>query len=546
MTEKHTSDNIFKTEDHSHDESALGPNGTMQPGGVNERRPFGGGMLNRRFKKGDRFLGRYVVREELGQGGMGVVYKCFDEIGRTEVAVKSLPPEVSHNPAEMEDVRDNYTLVTKLAHPNIASCKTLERDRDTGDYYLVMDYVDGESLRQWMRRQRRERTLTLETALPVLRQVAEALDAAHRQGVIHRDIKPDNVKIQTDGTVKVLDFGLAAQIRSSMAHLANERTARAGTNLYKSPEQWLASTRQGEATDQYSLAVTAYEMLSGRVPFDSDDMSMLMDAVLTRAPEPIEGLPSYANAALMAGLAKEPKDRYSNCVDFVRALGGEKVRVGGGTPKKNSRLLLVAVVAVVLAVGCVVYFIRCSNMPNDLNIVQEEGIGKDADEETRAMSEAKSAEEKKAVDEVRQKAEQAERERKVAEAKAAEEVRRKAEQAERERQVAEAARLAAEKKAAEEARMAEQQRKAEVEARKKDAWTDSDRIFSINGVTFTLKPVRRGRFQMGSPESEAGRFTDETQHWVTLTEDFWMGNAGPVEGGDGHNVAGAGQQTIPP
>ena len=171
--------------------------------------PSVGRTPSRRFKTGDEILGRYVVKEELGQGGMGVVYHCFDKVGNTEVVVKCLPPEVSHNPAEMEDVRDNYTLVTKLAHQNIAICKTLEREEDTGDYYLVMDYVDGESLRQWMRRQRREKKLSLETALPILRQVAEALDAAHRQGVIHRDVKPDNVKISTDGTVKVLDFGLA-------------------------------------------------------------------------------------------------------------------------------------------------------------------------------------------------------------------------------------------------------------------------------------------------------------------------------------------------
>ncbi len=276
--------------------------------------------LNRYWKTGDRILGRYEVVELLGQGGMGVVYRCKDLFGLVDVAVKALPPEVSHNPAEMEDVRDNYAIVTRIAHQNIANYKTLEMDNATGDYYLVMEYVEGDSLRQWMRQMRRERRLTLETALPVLRQIAEALDAAHRQGIIHRDLKPDNVKIKVDGTVKVLDFGLAAQIRSSMARLSNESIARAGTNLYKSPEQWLASTQQGEAADQYSLAVTAYEMLSGHVPFESDDKDLLQRAVLWDLPKQIEKLPRKANAVMAKALSKRPEDRYRNCMEFIGAL----------------------------------------------------------------------------------------------------------------------------------------------------------------------------------------------------------------------------------
>ncbi len=351
-----TMPNVNGTEDNPNKAHA-GSESTMQNG--NGRiDPFASDNdSNRYWKTGEKILGRYQVVELLGQGGMGVVYRCKDLVGNVDVAVKALPPQVSHNPAEMEDVRDNYTLVTKLAHPNIANYKTLEKDDATGDCYLVMDYVEGESLRLWMRKKRREGTLSLEAALPILHQVAEALDAAHRQGVIHRDVKPDNVKIAADGTVKVLDFGLAAQIRSSMARLSNETVARAGTNLYKSPEQWLASTSQGEAADQYSLAVTAYELLSGHVPFESDDMTVLMKAVLERAPEPIESLPSYANIALMAGLAKKAEDRYASCVDFVHALGGEKVRPrGGGKHEKEGNRWIwlgVAAIALIAFVGIV-------------------------------------------------------------------------------------------------------------------------------------------------------------------------------------------------
>ncbi|MBR6057402.1 MAG: SUMF1/EgtB/PvdO family nonheme iron enzyme [Victivallales bacterium] len=347
-TEKHPSDSPIPAEDHSHDDD----NDHFHTGGAT---PPG-----RHFKIGDVILKRYEVQAELGQSGMGVVYKCFDKIEQTFVAVKGLPPEISNNPAAMEEVRDNYMLVTKLSHPNIAVCKTLERDNDTGNYYLIMEYVDGESLRQWMRRMRREGKMTLDAALPVLRQIAETLDAAHQQGVIHRDIKPDNVKFTADGTAKVLDFGLAAHIRSSMAHFSSKSIASAGTNLYKSPEQWRASLHQGEASDQYSLAVTAYEMLSGHLPFVSDDKAVLKEAVLHGERRPIEGLPAYANAALMAGLAKKAEDRYANCVDFVRALGGEKVKPGCGMPKGSGRLWAAVAAVVVIAAGLGYYLLNGS------------------------------------------------------------------------------------------------------------------------------------------------------------------------------------------
>ena len=310
----------------------------------------------RNWNTGEMILDRYQVVELLGQGGMGVVYRCRDTVGNVDVAVKALPTEVSHSTTEMEEVRENYNLVSTLVHTNIAVYKTLEMDKATGDYYLVMEYVDGEDLRHWMKRMRRENKLTLETALPVLRQIAEALDYAHKQDVIHRDVKPDNVKILADGSVKVLDFGLAAQIRTSQAHVSKEAVARAGTNLYKSPEQWQGRSRQGAAADQYSLAVTAYELLSGYVPFEGDDMKLLKDAVLNDKPETIEGLPKYANVALMAGLAKDASGRYASCMDFVRALGGEKVspRAAGLTEKKkDKRKWLGIAAAAVLAVGLV-------------------------------------------------------------------------------------------------------------------------------------------------------------------------------------------------
>ena len=300
-----------KTLNHSDsdDDGGFGRGRTQAPTGYDVGGPIKVGVL---------ILGRYEVLSELDRGGMGVVYRCFDKIGGTEVAVKSLPPEVSHSEYDMEDVKDNYALVSKLVHQNIATYKTLEKD-DDGDYYVVMEYVQGEELRRWMRRKRREGELTLETVLPILRQVAEALDFAHHKKVIHRDVKPANVMVESDGTVKILDFGLAAQIRTSFSHVSNAVTGKSGTRQYMSPEQWRGQP-QGAAADQYALAAMAYEMLGGRVPFDNEDPGVLREIVLKEQPPSLEEMSKGVNEALARGLAKDAKQRFASCLEFVSAL----------------------------------------------------------------------------------------------------------------------------------------------------------------------------------------------------------------------------------
>ena len=171
-----------------------------------------------RFTPGDVILKRYKILSELGQGGMGVVYKCFDEVAGIEIALKALPPELSHNTLEMEDIRYNFQLVSKLAHQNIAVTRNLERDEATGDYYLIMEYVNGEDLRHWIRLNRSDNgSLNIQTVLPLLRQIALALDYAHSEKIIHRDIKPDNFVLglgERANVIYVIDFGLSKRYRS--------------------------------------------------------------------------------------------------------------------------------------------------------------------------------------------------------------------------------------------------------------------------------------------------------------------------------------------
>lgn len=279
-----------------------------------------------RFEVGDLILRRYKVLSELGQGGMGVVYKCLDETAGVVIALKAIPPELSRNTIEMEDVKDNFQLVSKLVHQNIAISKNLEKDNATGNYYLIMECVEGEDLRRWIKRKRRDNSLTVETILPIIRQVAVALDYAHEEKIIHRDIKPSNIMIDAEGRVKVLDFGLAAQIHTSMTRVSMAYHGTSGTAPYMAPEQWRGRA-QGAAADQYALAVMTYEVFAGNLPFDSADVSVLREAVLNESAEPIPGVSPQVQQALMRAMSKNPTDRFCSCADFVAALGGEQVSV---------------------------------------------------------------------------------------------------------------------------------------------------------------------------------------------------------------------------
>jgi formylglycine-generating enzyme required for sulfatase activity len=330
--------------------------------------------LRGRLRPGDSLLGRYTVLAELGEGGMGVVYKCLDTVGGIEVAVKCLPPELSRNEAEMEGIRENYAIVARLHHSAISGLRQLEKDPDFGEYYLVMDLARGEDLSTILRR-RRGSPMSPDEALAILRPLAAALDYAHGEKVLHRDVKPGNVKVETlvagkshtetqrhkeggatsssEPHVQLLDFGLAAEVRSSMSRVSlRGHVGSSGTPAYMAPEQWEAR-RQSAATDQYSLAVMAYQMLSGALPFDADDQDLLRRAVLSRPPDPVAELPRAANAALLRALAKDPMDRFPSCQAFVEALA----RGLGGAGAAGLRRLWpwAAALVAAFAVGAVLW-----------------------------------------------------------------------------------------------------------------------------------------------------------------------------------------------
>ena len=262
------------------------------------------------IKPGDRIMKHYEVLSELGQGAMSVGYQCLDHKKKMEVALTLLPVSACDT-REMEELKGIFQTVSKLQHHNIAACHALERDPDK-NCYLVTEFVKGDDLHHWIRRKHEDDSMTWTECLSVIRQIAAALDEAHAQKVIHRNITPANIMITENGTVKVMDFGLSAV-------MSQKGVATAGTSLYMAPEQWLELPVDAR-TDQYALAAMVYEMLSGTPPFESAEPAVLKQMVLNTAPDEIEGLPDHIQNAILRAMSRNPGDRFENCIAFFVAL----------------------------------------------------------------------------------------------------------------------------------------------------------------------------------------------------------------------------------
>ena len=276
-----------------------------------------------RFSVGDLIMNRYKVLAELGRGGMGVVYRCFDEVSNIEVALKTISPELAASGWEMDTIRRNFELVQQLNQQYIANYKNLEHDPVSGGYLLIMEYVDGEELRYFLRRKQNEGSFSEDLVIKLTHQIAEALDYAHKRKIIHRDIKPANIMVDRNGDIKLLDFGLAAQIHSSLSKVTRDNHEdTSGTVPYMSPEQWICRP-QTAASDQYSLAATLYEVFSGHPPFDSADKDNVRHCALNVEPEMLTGVSPAIAGAIARALSKKPQDRFASCKEFAEALEGK-------------------------------------------------------------------------------------------------------------------------------------------------------------------------------------------------------------------------------
>jgi len=254
--------------------------------------------------------GRYRVVRRLGQGGMGSVRQAKDEkLDDRPVAVKMLPSILVNDKRAYRQVKKEALVSLKLSHPNIATVRAFEEDK--GNPFLVMDYIDGQTLNDLLGERDR---LTEEETVKLLGPVADALDYAHGAGVVHRDVKPGNVMVSKDGKPYVLDFGIAREIRETMTKVTGRNSS--GTLMYMSPEQ-LNGDDPAPAQDVYSFAAMAYECLAGHAPFSRGQIEY---QIVHNPPKPLP--PGIGiGGQVMAGLAKKPEDRPLTCRGVLMQAG---------------------------------------------------------------------------------------------------------------------------------------------------------------------------------------------------------------------------------
>lgn len=299
--------------------------------------------------------GRYTMLRELGRGGMAVVYVARDERHDRDVAIKVLAPDLAASLGHDRFLRE-IRVAARLNHPNILAL------HDSGDadglLYYVMPVVDGESLAI---RLRREGQLPIEDALRIGAEVAEALDYAGRQGIVHRDIKPGNILLSGEHAL-VADFGLAHALEQDQAALTSSGLV-VGTPMYMSPEQIGSSARLDGRSDQYSLACVIYEMLVGEPPFTGTSVQQIFARhAVERVPSiraVRDSVPELVEATIHRALAKNPADRFPSSGDLARALRGESFaawsRASLAAPAPvatvRRRWIPAAVIAVLLVLG---------------------------------------------------------------------------------------------------------------------------------------------------------------------------------------------------
>lgn len=317
-------------------------------------------------------LGPYEVVRPLGAGGMGEVYRATDTKLRREVALKVLPQSVAIDPERMARFEREVQLLAALNHPNIAAIYGLEDSDSTRA--LVIELVEGPTLAERIA----QGPIPIEEALPIARQIAEALEYAHERGIVHRDLKPANVKITPDGAVKVLDFGLAKALNEDSVNtdISNSPTLTAaatkagfilGTAAYMSPEQARGKSVD-RRSDVWSFGAVLFEMLTGKMAFQGETISDTLAAVIRAEPDWTllpSNLPRGIRALLLRCLHKDPRQRLQSIgearIALDNALAGNDSAAAESSPSvsipsaqaaKLPRVILASAIAVLLlAVG---------------------------------------------------------------------------------------------------------------------------------------------------------------------------------------------------
>ncbi|HEU4389102.1 MAG TPA: serine/threonine-protein kinase, partial [Blastocatellia bacterium] len=260
-------------------------------------------------------VGNYRLVQQIGEGGMGAVFKGIDLMLEREVAIKVLRPELARQPNIVERFRAEAVTLAKLNHPNIATLHSFFRQGD--DYFMVMEFVKGETIDNLIRT---HGAIAADRAITLFCQALDGIDHAHKLGIVHRDIKPANMMLADTGSIKVMDFGIARVLGT--ARMTREGHL-IGTIEYMSPEQ-IRGHDTDTRSDIYSLGILLYEMLTGRVPFNNQSEYELMRSQIEVAPPPPRDLAPHISLpieeAIMRSLAKRPEARFQTAADFRGSL----------------------------------------------------------------------------------------------------------------------------------------------------------------------------------------------------------------------------------
>ncbi len=274
---------------------------------------------------------RYAIEREIGAGGMATVYLAEDLKHHRKVAIKVLHPELSAVLGPERFLKE-IELTANLQHPHILPL--FDSGNANGLLYYVMPYVEGETLR---RRLERERQLPVADAIRVASEVASALDYAHRHGVVHRDVKPENILLQ-DGQALVADFGIALAIEQAGGARMTQAGLSLGTPQYMSPEQAMGEREISARTDIYSLGAITYEMLAGQPPFTGPTAQAIISRVITEEPRALvpqrRSVPEFVENAVLTALEKLPADRFGSAAEFAACLQSDEAAGRSGSTRR--------------------------------------------------------------------------------------------------------------------------------------------------------------------------------------------------------------------
>ena len=296
--------------------------------------------------------GRYRILKELGKGTMGVVYQAHDPQIDRMVALKILRPDRMVSEAFVARFLKEARAIGRLSHPHIVTIYDVGEDHDT--IYIAMEYLEGKPFNEVIRSGR----LTVQDAVEIARQVAEALEYAHGKAIVHRDIKPSNIILTEDNRVKLTDFGIARIEDTATAHQTQAGEI-LGTPVYMAPEQVMGQTVDGRS-DLFSLGVILYEMTVGRRPFAGNNIAAIFRSITQDTPEAPEAADPFISKELsgliMKSLAKNPAERFQTGAEMARALSAitskplsEPDKPARKSANRRTPLILGAVVVLLVA-----------------------------------------------------------------------------------------------------------------------------------------------------------------------------------------------------